>query len=155
MVAIGTDTVSKVKIAALESKIEQGKRSRKIFNDTHPQYPPPQKRWRPKAIEVNQTATKIGNETSTLQLSAGMMDSPTIKAGPSVDDMDRPTPEYEPSTLCQDSPNDAPTPMEENDLLGEHLVDYGATPEHPGMDVNVIMFSADCTIISDDEPVVA
>jgi hypothetical protein len=44
---------------------------------------------------------------------------------------------------------------EEDDLLGEDLVDYGATPEHPGMDVNVIMFSTDCTIISDDEPVVA
>ena len=45
--------------------------------------------------------------------------------------------------------------MEEDDLLGEDLVDYGATPEHSGMDVNVIMFSADCTIIDDDEPVVA
>jgi hypothetical protein len=30
--------------------------------------------------------------------------------------------------------------MEENDLLREDLVDYEATPEHPGMDVNVIMF---------------
>jgi hypothetical protein len=45
--------------------------------------------------------------------------------------------------------------MEEEDLLREDLVDYEATPEHSGMDINVIMFSADCTIISDDEPVVA
>ena len=45
--------------------------------------------------------------------------------------------------------------MEEDDLLEEDLVDYGATPEHSGMDVNVIMFSADCTIISGDEPIVA
>jgi hypothetical protein len=30
----------------------------------------------------------------------------------------------------------------------------GATPEHPGMDVNVIMFSIDCTIIGNDEPIV-
>jgi hypothetical protein len=45
--------------------------------------------------------------------------------------------------------------MEEDNLLGEDLVDYGATLEHPGMDVNVIMFATDCTIISDDEPFVA
>jgi hypothetical protein len=48
-----------------------------------------------------------------------------------------------------------PTSMEEDDLLGEDLVDYEASPEHPGMDVNVITFSADCTIVGDDEPVVA
>jgi hypothetical protein len=45
--------------------------------------------------------------------------------------------------------------MEEDDLLGEDLVDYEASPERPGMDVNVITFFADCTIIGDDEPVVA
>jgi hypothetical protein len=45
--------------------------------------------------------------------------------------------------------------MEEDDLLGEDLVDYEASPERPGMDVNIITFSADCTIIGDDEPVVA
>jgi hypothetical protein len=45
--------------------------------------------------------------------------------------------------------------MEENDLLGEDLVDYEASPEHSGMDINVITFSADCNIIGDDEPVLA
>jgi hypothetical protein len=45
--------------------------------------------------------------------------------------------------------------MEENDLLGEDLIDYEASPEQPGMDVNVIMFSSDCTIIGDDELIVA
>jgi hypothetical protein len=69
--------------------------------------------------------------------------------------MDRPTPESGPSTLHQDTYNDVPTSMEEDDLLGEDLVDYEASPEHPGMDVNVITFSADCTIIGDDEPIVA
>jgi hypothetical protein len=44
--------------------------------------------------------------------------------------------------------------MEEDNLLGEDLVDYEASPEHPGMDINVITFSANC-IISNDEPVVA
>jgi hypothetical protein len=45
--------------------------------------------------------------------------------------------------------------MEEDDLLGEDLVDYGATPEHLGMDINVIMSLVDCIIISEDELVVA
>jgi hypothetical protein len=45
--------------------------------------------------------------------------------------------------------------MEEDDLLGEDLVDYEASLERPGMDVNVITFSADCTIIGDNESVVA
>jgi hypothetical protein len=45
--------------------------------------------------------------------------------------------------------------MEGDDLLEEDLVNYGATPEHSGMDVNVIMFSIDCTIIGDDEPVIS
>jgi hypothetical protein len=44
---------------------------------------------------------------------------------------------------------------EEDNLLGEDLVDYGAMPEHLYMDVNVIMFSTDCTIIGDDETVIA
>jgi hypothetical protein len=45
--------------------------------------------------------------------------------------------------------------MEEDNLLGEDLVDYEASPERLGMDINVITFSIDCTIVSDDEPVVA
>jgi hypothetical protein len=77
MVPIGTDTVSKAKIATLERK---KKEVEKIFNDTHP---PPQKRWRPKAIEINQMAMKTENETTTSQLSVGTVDRPAIKAGPS------------------------------------------------------------------------
>jgi hypothetical protein len=102
----------------------------KIFNDTHSQYLPPQKRWRPKAIEKNQTTTKAENKTTTVQLSTSMIDSPAIKSGSSAQDADRPTPEAEPSTLQQDTSNNVPTPMEEDDLQGEDLVDYGATPEH-------------------------
>ena len=45
--------------------------------------------------------------------------------------------------------------MEEDDLLGEDLVDYEASLERPGMNVNVITFSTNCTIVSNDEPVVA
>ena len=36
----------------------------------------------------------------------------------------------EPSALHQDTTNDVPTPMEEDDLQGEDLVDYEATTEH-------------------------
>jgi hypothetical protein len=36
----------------------------KIFNDTHPQYPSPQKRWRPKVVEEKQTSTKTENKTT-------------------------------------------------------------------------------------------
>jgi hypothetical protein len=44
--------------------------------------------------------------------------------------------------------------FEEDDLLGEYLVDYRVSPKHPDMD-NVITFSTDYTIIGDDEPAVA
>jgi hypothetical protein len=59
-----------------------------------------------------------------------MADSPAIKTGPTVQSTDRTTSEAGPSALHQDTSNDVPTPMEEDDLQGEDLVDYGATPEH-------------------------
>jgi hypothetical protein len=107
----------------------------------------------PKAVEINQTTTE--GKTSGLQFPTGTTDNPAIKARPPMDVADRPTLESGPSSLHQNTSNDAPIPMEEYDLLGEDLVDYEATPEHSGMDVNVIMFSANCTIIDDDEPIVA
>jgi hypothetical protein len=139
----------------LRAKENQEKEAEKIFNDTHPQYPPPQKRWRPKAVGINPTTTKTENETATSQLSAGMIDCPAIKAGPFADDTDRPTLESGPSALHQDTSKDVPTPMEEDDLLGEDLVDYEASPEDIGMDINVITFSVNCTIVDDNEPIVA
>ena len=65
-----------------------------------------------------------------MHLSACTADSPAIKAGPCADDTDRPIPKAEPFALHQDTSNDVPTPMEEDDLQGEDLVDYGATLEH-------------------------
>jgi hypothetical protein len=41
----------KRKLQRLRAKESQEKEVEKIFNDTHPQYPPPQKKWRPKAVE--------------------------------------------------------------------------------------------------------
>ena len=102
---------------------------------THPQYSPPQKKWRPKAVEEKQTATEIESQPAP--------------------GADRPAPACGPSAVHQEASNDTPTSMEEDDLLGEDLVDYEASPEHPGMDINVITFSADCTIVGDYEPVVA
>jgi hypothetical protein len=127
---MGLTRSQKRKLQRLRTKENQEKEVEKIFNDTHPQYPPPQKRWRPKAVEENQTAIKTENKTTTVQLFAGMADGPAIKTEPTVQGADRPTPEAEPSALYQDTSNDVPTPMEEDDLQGEDLVDYEATPEH-------------------------
>jgi hypothetical protein len=62
--------------------------------------------------------------------------------------MDRPHYTRTPPKTCRH-------PWEEDDLLGEDLVDYEASLEHTCMDINVITFSVDCTIVGDDEPVVA
>jgi hypothetical protein len=130
-VPIGIDTIAKAKITAPQSKGESGKGGeKKIFSDTHPEYPPPQKRWRPKTIEEKQTTTKTEDKTTTMQLFIGMADSPAIKAGLSVQGTDCPTPKVGPFVLHQDTSNDVPTPMEEDDLQEEDLVDYGATQEH-------------------------
>ena len=126
----GLTRSQKRKLQRLRAKKNQAKEAEKIFNDTHPQYPPPQKRWRPKAVEENQTATKTENKTTTVQLFVGMVDSPAIKTRPTVQGADRTTPEAGSSALHQDTSNDVSTPMEEDGLQGEDLVDYGATPEH-------------------------
>jgi hypothetical protein len=151
----GLTRSQKRKLHRLRAKESQEKEAEKIFNDTHPQYPPPQKKWRPKAVEEKQTATKIENKTTLVQHPTGTTDSLASKARQSTPGTDRPPSESGPSAPHQKAYNDMPTSMEEDDLLGEDLVDYEASPERPGMDVNVITFSADCTIIGDDEPVVA
>jgi hypothetical protein len=150
----GLTRSQKQKLQRLRAKESQEKEAEKIFNDTHPQYPPPQKKWRPKVVEEKQTATKIENKTILVQRPAGMANSLANKAGQSAPGANRPTPESGLSAPHQDASDDVPTPMEEDNLLGEDLVDYEASPERPGMDVNVITFSVDCTIIGDDEPVV-
>jgi hypothetical protein len=100
-------------------------------------------------------ATKIENKTALVQHPVGMADSLAKNARPSAPGADRLTPESGPSAPHQDTSDDVPTPMEEDDLLGEDLVDYKASLERPGMGVNVITFSTDCTIVGDDERVVA
>jgi hypothetical protein len=151
----GLTRSQKQKLQRLRAKEHHEKEVEKIFNDTHPQYPPPQKKWRLKVVEEKQTTTKIENKIALVQHPAGMADNPAKQAGPATEGVNRPTPASGPSAPHQDASDDVPTPMEKDDLLGENLVDYEASPERPGMDVNVITFSADCTIVDDDEPVVA
>jgi hypothetical protein len=104
--------------------------------------------------------TKTEDKTIAAQVSIGMANSLASVVGPSASIADCSTLESEPSTPCQKAFDDAPAPMEEDnigeyDLLGEDLVDYGASPEHPIMDVNVITLLVDYTNIGDDEPIVA
>jgi hypothetical protein len=47
----GLTRSQKRKLQCLRAKENREKEAEKIFNDTHPRYPPPQNRWRPKAIE--------------------------------------------------------------------------------------------------------
>jgi hypothetical protein len=71
----GLTRSQKRKLQRLRAKESHEKEAEKIFNDTNPQYPTPQKKWRPKAIEEKQTATKIENKTTLVQHPAGMADS--------------------------------------------------------------------------------
>jgi hypothetical protein len=129
----GLTRSQKRKLQRLRAKESQEKETEKIFNDTHPQYPPPEKKWRPKAVEEKQTATKIENETTLVQHPVGMAGSLASKTGQSAPGADRPPPESGPSAPHQEASNDTPTSMEEDDLLGEDLVDYEASPERPGV----------------------
>jgi hypothetical protein len=54
IVPTGIDTITKAKITVPKSEGEPEKGVEKIFNGTHPQYPPQQKRWRVKAVEEKQ-----------------------------------------------------------------------------------------------------
>jgi hypothetical protein len=76
-----------------------------------------------------------------------MADSPAIKAGASAQGADRPTPESGPSALHQDTSNDMPTPMEEDDLLGEDPIDYEASLEHPGMSATMNLSLLSSTLV--------
>jgi hypothetical protein len=119
----GLTRSQKRKLQRLRAKENQEKEAEKIFNDTHPQYPPPQKKWRPKVVEEKQSTTKIENKTTLVQHPAGMADNPAKKDEPSTQGADRPTPESGPSAPHPDASDDVPTSMEEDDLLGEDLVD--------------------------------
>jgi hypothetical protein len=82
--------------------------------------------------------------------SAPGTDRPAPTRGPSVlhqgasgqpaPGADRPALARGPSAVHQEASDDTPTSMEEDDLLEEDLVDYEASPERPGMDVNNITF---------------
>jgi hypothetical protein len=62
---------------------------------------PPQKKWRSKAVEEKQTATKIENKTTLVQHPASMADSLANKAGQSAPGADRPHHTRKPPMTCQ------------------------------------------------------
>jgi hypothetical protein len=66
MVSIESTWSQTRKLQCLRTKESKEKEAHKIFNDTHPQYPPPQKRWRPKTAEATQATTKTENETTAI-----------------------------------------------------------------------------------------
>jgi hypothetical protein len=148
----GLTRSQKRKLQRLRVKESQEKEAEKIFNDTHPLYPPPQKKWRPKVVEEKQTAIEIENQTTPMQHPVGMADSTASKArqsapgadrpvsarepsvlhqeasGQPAPRVDRPPPARGPSAVHQEASNDTTTSMEEDNLLGEDLVDYEASP---------------------------
>jgi hypothetical protein len=110
MVSIESNTVSKAQIAAPEKKESKEKEVEKMFNGTHLQYPPPQKRWRAKTVVATQAVMKTEDETIATKLSA--------------EKADRPTPKFGPSSPRKETSDNTPTPMdegniEEDDILGE------------------------------------
>jgi hypothetical protein len=110
----GLTRSQKRKLQRLRAKENQENKAEKIFNDTHPQYPPPQKKWRPKTVEETQMTTKIENKTALVQHPAGMADNLAKKARPATEGADRPTPESGPFAPHQDGSDDVPTSMEED-----------------------------------------
>jgi hypothetical protein len=147
MVPIGANTFSIAQIAAPKSKGEEGKRGEKYLmiqiHSTHHH-----KKVEAKGHRSNSCGHKNRKQSSSYAV-------PYTYHGPSEPSADRSTPESGLSTPHQEASNDMPTPIDEynikeDDLLREDLVDYGASPEHPGMDVNVFTFLNDYTIINDD-----
>ena len=108
----GLTRSQKRKLQRLRAKESQEKEAEKTFNDTHPLYPPPQKKWRPKAVEKKQTATEIESQPAP--------------------GADRPAPACGPSAVHQEASNDTTTSMEEDDLLGEpgRLRGFSRTPRY-------------------------
>jgi hypothetical protein len=104
-------------------------------------------------------AIKNQNTTQTVQVLVGTVDHPTPAIGPSDSKAYNTCPSPRLSVPHHEAPEDSPVAMgqdgDNDDLLGEDIVDYETSPECTCMEVNVITFSIDYTIISDDEPVVA
>jgi hypothetical protein len=74
---LGQTHSQKHKLQCLRAKESNEKEVEKIFSDTYPQNPPPQKRCKPKAIEATQAAKKIENIEMPIQFPESTMDSPT------------------------------------------------------------------------------
>jgi hypothetical protein len=113
MLPIGTNMFSKAQITALKSKRKQGKGGRKIFNDTHQQYPAAIKEVETKGCRSNSRGQKIKDKKAAMQVPIGTSDSPAREARPSEPAVDCPTLESGSSAPYQEASNNAPTPMDE------------------------------------------
>lgn len=78
----------KHKLQRLRVRENREKEAEKIFNDTHPQFMPPQKRWRPKAVEINTNEQEAIKIKIQIQLYKFMLVRRTIRPHQS----DRPAP---------------------------------------------------------------
>lgn len=100
------------------------------------------------------------NQGTTLgeQVPIGIADHLAVEVGPPDSSMDSPLSMSGPSVPYQEAPKGISITMDQDDdednLLGEERVDYEASLEHLGMELNVITFLADYNIIDDDEPMV-
>jgi hypothetical protein len=100
------------------------------------------------------------NETQSMHAPAGITDHLAPEAGPSGPTVYRSTPTPEPSAPTRKLVKTLLVPMDQDgdkddDLLGEDMVDYEASPQHASMEVNVITFSGEYTVFGNDEPMVA
>jgi hypothetical protein len=92
---------------------------------------------------ADSTTSKAGKSTPGADRSASARGPSVLHqeaSGQPTPGADRPAPARGPSAVHQEASNETPTSMEEDDLLGDDLVDYEASLERPGMDVNVITF---------------
>jgi hypothetical protein len=120
------------------------------------------KKWRPKTAEINtkeQVAMKNQDTTPSVQVPTGIANHPASAVILFGSKEDNPPSTSSPSVIRQEASQDVLIATGQDndgdDLLGEEMVDYEASPKHLGMEVNVITFSVDYTIINDDKPVVA
>lgn len=135
MVPIRTNTFSKAQVTTLNAK-------RKRYLMTHIYSTHHHRKRRHKSTKVNtkeQAVMKNQDTTTCVEVTVGR-----IQGG-------QPTVDVWIIRAHQEAPMDAPVVMDQDndgdDLLEEEKVDYGTTPEHQGMEVNIITFSVDHDII--------
>ena len=144
------------KLQRLRAKEKKAQEAERIFNETHPMQPPRQ--WVPTAVKIlEQTAKGLTVPTPDCPAHVtGLSGAPDCPVAP---DGLFGKEQKEEVLLFGDS-EAVPMATEESaaangatseEALEEEMVDYETSPEHTGMDINVIIFSADYDYIGEDE----